>query len=165
MRGLLAFFLALGFWVLLVWPPDWQELSVGSIAAVIAAILFGGMLRVQEFRKMLNPLRYLWGLYYILILIYHIIAANLDVAYRVLHPEMPIKPGIVKVRTALKNEIAKTILANSITLTPGTLSVDLSDGEDGHFYIHWINVRAEEIEGATRYIVRRFEPILRRIFE
>ncbi|MGQ9477216.1 MAG: Na+/H+ antiporter subunit E [Candidatus Bipolaricaulia bacterium] len=163
MKWILAFVLSFGFWVLLVWPLDWQEIFIGLFAALIAMILFGGMLRVKELKKLLNPLRYLWGLYYILALIYYIIKANLDVAYRVLHPKMPILPGIVKVRTTLKNDIARTILANSITLTPGTLSVDLSD--DGHYYVHWINVRAQDVEGASERIVGRFERILRRVFE
>jgi multicomponent Na+:H+ antiporter subunit E len=163
MRWIWAFTISFGFWVLLTWPPGWQEISVGIVAAIIATIFFGGMLRIRALRRMLNPLRYLWGIYYILVLIYRIILANLDVAYRVLHPEMPIKPGIVKVKTNLQNEVARTILANSITLTPGTLTVDIVD--DGHLYIHWINVQAQGVEEASRRIIGQFERILRRIFE
>jgi multicomponent Na+:H+ antiporter subunit E len=84
------------------------------------------------------------------------------VAYRVLHPDMPIRPGIVKVRTDLESEMAKTFLANSITLTPGTLTVDI-DGSD--LYIHWINVVGEGVEAHSDLIVRRFEKLLRRVFE
>ena len=94
--------------------------------------------------------------------LYLCVRSNLDVAYRVLHPDMPIRPGIVKVRTTLKSEIAKTFLANSITLTPGTLSVDI-DGQD--LYVHWINVRGEDPEEHTAEIVKPFEGLLRRIFE
>ena len=163
MRWAWAFVLSFGFWLLLTWPPGWQELSVGLVAATVATIFFGGMLRLKTVRRLFDPRRYFWGICYVLVLIYRIIAANLDVAYRVLHPEMPIKPGIVKVKTGLQNEVAKTVLANSITLTPGTLSVDISD--DGYLYIHWINVRTIKEEEASSYIVGRFEPILRRIFE
>jgi multicomponent Na+:H+ antiporter subunit E len=80
----------------------------------------------------------------------------------VLHPDMPIRPGIVKVRTTLTSDLAKTSLANSITMTPGTMSVDIV-GE--YLYIHWINVKSEDIEGATEQIVGIFEKFLRRIFE
>ena len=83
-------------------------------------------------------------------------------AYRVLHPMMPIKPGIVKIKTNLKTDIAKTFLANSITMTPGTLSVDI---KDGHLYIHWINVRSQDLNKATELIASRFEKILKNIFE
>ena len=94
---------------------------------------------------------------------YYLIKANFDVVYRALHPEMPIKPGIVKIKTNLKTESGITALANSITLTPGTLTVDLTD--DGYLYVHWINVKAEDVEGATRLIARKFEWFLTRIFE
>jgi multicomponent Na+:H+ antiporter subunit E len=98
------------------------------------------------------------------VLFYHIVAANLQVVYIVLHPELPVRPGTVKVRTGLRTEAGRTALANSITLTPGTLSVDIDD-EEGTLYVHWIVVGAEDDESATREIVGRFEPLLRRIFE
>ncbi|MCR4404337.1 MAG: Na+/H+ antiporter subunit E [Candidatus Acetothermia bacterium] len=163
MRWAWAFVLSFGFWLLLTWPPGWQELSVGLVAAVVATTFFGRMLRLKTVRRLFDPRRYFWAICYVLVLIYRIFVANLDVAYRVLHPEMPIKPGIVKVKTVLQNEVAKTVLANSITLTPGTLSVDITD--DGYLYVHWINVRAMQEEEASSYIVGRFESLLRRIFE
>ena len=69
----------------------------------------------------------------------------------------------MRVRTTLKSEAGRTALANSITLTPGTMSVDIRD--DGILYIHWINVQAEDLEGATRKIVAPFEWFLSRIFD
>ena len=107
-------------------------------------------------------MRIIWFLWYLPIFLWECIKANMDVAYRVLHPKMPIKPGIVKVKTKLKTDIAKTFLANSITMTPGTLSVDIK----GEFlYIHWIYVRDEGMEKATEIIVDKFEKHLKRIFE
>ena len=91
-----------------------------------------------------------------------VVRANFDVAYRVLNIYMPIRPGIVKVRTALKTDMARTFLANSITLTPGTLSVDMIDD---HLYVHWINITSEDPEKETEIIVRRFEKLLERVFE
>jgi multicomponent Na+:H+ antiporter subunit E len=85
------------------------------------------------------------------------------VVYRVFHPKMPINPGIVKVRTNLKSKSGRVILCNSITLTPGTLSVDID--KDGYIYIHWINVMSQDIEEASKLIVVNFEKILMRIFE
>ena len=64
--------------------------------------------------------RIAFGIVYIVVLFKEIVIANIDVAYRVIHPNMPIKPGIVLIKTGLKQDIAKMILANSITLTPGT---------------------------------------------
>jgi multicomponent Na+:H+ antiporter subunit E len=104
-----------------------------------------------------------WFLVYIPMFAWYVLVANLDVVYRVVHPEMPIKPGIVKVKTILKTPAGRTMLANSITLTPGTLTVDIDDND--YLYIHWINVKSDDIEQATRHIVSRFEKVLRRIFE
>jgi multicomponent Na+:H+ antiporter subunit E len=84
-------------------------------------------------------------------------------AYIVLHPALPIHPGIVKVRTRLKSDSGRTMLANCITLTPGTLTVDVS--EDGHLYIHWIDVRARDVQHSTEMIVDRFEKYLIHIFD
>ncbi len=95
--------------------------------------------------------------------LYWCLVANLDVVYRVFHPKMPINPGIVKVKTSLKSKSGITALCNSITLTPGTLSVDLTN--DGYIYIHWINVKSQDVEEASRIIIRKFEKILTRIFE
>ena len=107
--------------------------------------------------------RFLYFLYYIPIFLYYCTLANLDVAYRVLHPYLPIEPGIVKVKTTLKSEVARVALANSITLTPGTMSVALTD--DGYIDVHCIKVYSKDLEEATRRIVSRFEPILREVFE
>ena len=103
-------------------------------------------------------------LLYVPSFLYYCMKANLDVAYRVLHPDVPIRPGIVKVRTSLKSDTALTFLANSITLTPGTLSVDV-DKENGILYVHWIEVKDKDIEKATGLVAERFERILKRIFE
>ena len=107
-------------------------------------------------------MRIIWLLWYLPIFLWECIKANIDVAYRVLHPKMPIKPGIVKVKTQLKTDMAKTFLANSITMTPGTLSVDIKADS---LYIHWIYVRDEDVEKATQIIVNKFEKHLKRIFE
>ena len=75
---------------------------------------------------------------------------------------MPIKPGIVKVKTTLKTDIGKTFLANSITMTPGTITIDIIDDE---FYIHWIYVSSKDPQVYTNKILGRFEKYIKRIFE
>ena len=96
-------------------------------------------------------------------LFYYVMKANLDVVYRALHPQMPIHPGIVKIKTNLKSDSAITALANSITLTPGTLTVDVT--EDGYLYVHWINVKSTDVDEASRLIAQKFEFFIERIFE
>lgn len=159
----ILFILAFLIWVFLTWPLDLQHALVGILVSVFVSYITGDMfVKRPHVFKSLN--RYLWFLYYIPLFIWECIKANLDVAYRVGHPDLPINPGIVKVRTTLKSDTALTFLANSITLTPGTMSVDI-DPENGILYIHWINVRDKDIRKATELIVRKFEDILKRIFE
>ena len=74
------------------------------------------------------------------------------------------KDKSVKVKVELKTDTALTFLANSITLTPGTMSVDI-DKDNGILYIHWIDVKTKDIESTTRIIVERFEKILKKIFD
>jgi multicomponent Na+:H+ antiporter subunit E len=161
--------LAFVIWFLLVWPfdPITKALDLQStIAGVVVAIVVGLYLG-DKVSKRLGPgnlfSRAFWMLVYIPMFAWYVIAANLDVVYRVVHPDMPIRPGIVRVKTTLKSAAGRTMLANSITLTPGTLTVDI--GDDDNLYIHWINVKSDDIEQATRHIVSRFESVLRRIFE
>ena len=67
--------------------------------------------------------------------------ANIDVAYRVITGR--INPGIVKIKTGLSTDLGTTMLANSITLTPGTLTVDVDDATND-LYIHWINIKNKD---------------------
>jgi multicomponent Na+:H+ antiporter subunit E len=148
-------------WMLLTFNLALPNIIVGVIAALITTLVFVRSF-VNDWKKFYNPLRYVWMLIYLIVFIWECIKANLDVAYRVLSPKMPIKPGIVKVKTNLKTDIAKTFLANSITMTPGTITVDVINDE---FYIHWIYVSSEDPAIYTNKILGRFENLLKRIFE
>jgi multicomponent Na+:H+ antiporter subunit E len=162
MRRLIYFILGFIIWMLLTWTTDTQVVIAGLIASAIVAILFHEILP-KEHHLFISPMRLFWLLVYLPVFFYYVMKANLDVVYRALHPKMPIKPGIVKIKTQLTTESGITALANSITLTPGTLTVDLTD--DGFLYIHWINVKSDDIEEATKHIAHKFEWFLKRIFE
>jgi multicomponent Na+:H+ antiporter subunit E len=105
--------------------------------------------------------RALWFVCYALVFTWECFKANIDVAFRVVHPRLPIRPGTVKIKVALRSDIGLTFLANSLTLTPGTTSVDV-DKDGGYIYVHWLCVK--EGEQGLR-VVGRFENILKRIFE
>jgi len=161
---IIMFFVAFIVWCLLDWVPDWQHLIVGGFVSAFVTFMIGDLFITRPY-VLKHPLRYWYFFaYYLPIFLWECFKANLDVAYRVLHPRLPINPGIVKVKVELKTDTALTFLANSITLTPGTMSVDI-DKENGILYIHWINVKTKDIESATRIIVERFEKILKKIFD
>lgn len=162
MRRLIYFILGFIIWMLLTWTTDTQVVIAGLIASAIVAILFHEILP-KEHHLFISPIRLFWLLVYLPVFFYYVMKANLDVVYRALHPKMPIKPGIVKIKTELTTESGITALANSITLTPGTLTMDLTD--NGFLYIHWINVKSDDIEEATKHIAHKFEWFLKKIFE
>lgn len=153
---LLSVILLTAIWLLLTYPFSVQELVAGLIVAMIVSLLPTGAAAVlREVR--VSPRAVAAAVAYVFVFLGALIRANLDVAFRVLKPSLPISPGIVQIRTSLKTPLARTLLANSITLTPGTITVDT---RDDLFYVHWISVADEDIEAATRKIVGDFERYL-----
>jgi multicomponent Na+:H+ antiporter subunit E len=161
MKYITVFILSLIFWMLLTFSLTLPNIIVGIIAALLTTLLFGRYF-LNNVHKFLHPQRYFWLLLYLIIFIWECIKANFDVAYRVLHPAMPIKPGIVKVKTELKSDFARTILANSVTMTPGTITVDIIGD---YLYIHWIYIQSDDPEVYTRIIISKFEKYIKKIFE
>lgn len=157
------FICSLIIWTLLTWPVDWQNLIVGIAAAGLVSFVTGDLFtRRPHYFGHFN--RYILFCYYVPLFLWECLKANIDVALRVSDPSLPINPGIVKIKTTLKSETGLTFLANSITLTPGTLCVDI-DPEEGALYIHWIDVKSQDEIEATKLIASKFEGILKKIFE
>ncbi len=171
MKHTALFILLLLLWTLLVWPFETVNehlrlipaaLVPGACAALLVVLLMRRTIP-DGFTAWFNPARLFWLAVYGAVFAFYVLRANLDVAYRILHPAMPIHPGIVKVKTTLKTRAGIAMLSNAIALTPGTLT--LHADENGDLYVHWINVKATDVEGATRHIVARFEWLIRRILE
>jgi Multisubunit Na+/H+ antiporter, MnhE subunit len=161
MKYVTLFILSFIFWLMLTFDFTVSNLIVGAVASIICALFFGKFF-ITNVYKLLQPRRYFWFIVYLFIFVWECLKANLDVAYRVLHPAMPIRPGIVKVKTTLKSDMAKMLLANSITMTPGTISVDIIDD---YLYIHWIYISSEDPEVYTPIITGAFEKYIKRIIE
>ena len=121
-----------------LWPAG--EILAGIILSIIVMLIAPKFLnKVEGSEFLLNPKRILLFIAYLGTFFYEMAKANLDVAYRVITGK--INPGIVKVETDFDNDTSITMLANSITLTPGTLTVE---EEDGDLFVHWINVKDKE---------------------
>jgi multicomponent Na+:H+ antiporter subunit E len=161
MKYITLFILSLVFWLLLTFKLTLPNIIVGTVASGICALFFGRFF-ITNVYKLLQPQRYFWLLVYLVVFIWECIKANFDVAYRVLHPAMPIKPGIVKVKTTLNSELARTLLANSITMTPGTITVDIIGD---NLFVHWIYVRSDNPDVYTRMITGKFEKYIKNIIE
>jgi multicomponent Na+:H+ antiporter subunit E len=135
----------LGVWLLLSGHYDVTHISMGVFSAALV-VLINLRLRkyyffeeeIAETRAMIRgifptPLRFVRVLFYIPWLILQIIVASLQVAAVVLNPKMPVDPALVRFKTKLPTLASKVILANSITLTPGTITIQL---EDDQFLVH-----------------------------
>ena len=160
----LVYLLWFAVWLLLSWPPNVQNIITGAIVALVISFMTMDISPGDRKPSGKNPMRYLWFIHYVIVFAWECIKSNIDVAYRVIHPDLPIRPGTVKVRTSLRSDTALTFLANSITLTPGTTTVDI-DKDKGYIYIHWLYVKDEYRPGGKLAVVEKFENILKRIFE
>ena len=91
-----------------------------------------------------------------------LVKANLQMAAIVLSPRLPVEPAIVATRVRLTHPVARLLLANSITLTPGTLSVEMKGDT---LYVHWVVAKGTDVETATREIVAGFERYLEKMYD
>jgi len=120
--------LALGcvlFAVWLAWSGHFVPflIGMGALSAVLVVVLGRRMAIVDRegapLELTLRTLGYLpW-------LALEVVKANLDVARRIVHPRLPIRPHLIRVQAGQRTDLGRTIYANSITLTPGTVSVDV----------------------------------------
>ena len=160
-RFLFTFIILFLIWLGFTTSLATSELITGAvISLIITSFVYKTF--TDYGMKFFSPMRVVYIIQYLIVFLIALIKANLDVARRVIDPKLPINPGIVKYDTKLKSRTAKVILANSITLTPGTLTVDIIDDA---LYIHWIDVTSKEPDVIYREIGESFEKILRKIFQ
>lgn len=142
------------FWIVLSGYLDWVHITMGLISSLVIAYIFpiitiekrnGDILRLGSFMLSLIP--------YFIRLQSGIIRANIDVIRIILDPALPISPAVRKFRTGLKSDGALAIFGNSMTLTPGTLTIDIN--QSGESYIHYLTTpdplqqKATEISNAV----------------
>ncbi len=121
-----------------------EEIIAGLVCGILVGLFVGSTTpKIKKRPSMANPVRWIKAFVFLFVLFGGMAKANLDVAYRVITGK--IRPGIVKIDPNYKSDLSAAILANSITLTPGTLSVDI-DEESNQLYIHWINVSESAVE-------------------
>jgi len=139
------------------------DLIFGAASALIAAWLCAGLLirdsSKLRFGRLAALIKYLVRYF----LIYEV-RAHYEVAKAALSPSMPIRPGIVEVPYRLRSEYAVLMLANSITNTPGTVTVAVDEG-GGKLYVHWIRVEDTDPEVCRELISAEFEEFARRVFD
>jgi len=147
--------------------PNVQVLIYGCIVSLGVAVFSARFFIHESAFYLYNPVKWVMLLVYaICVFLVELTKANIDVAFRALKPSLPVNPGIVKVPVDLKSDYGQSMLANSITLTPGTITMDIAE-EDGktNYYIHWINVTTQDHEEAGEAIKGRLEKGVGRIWK
>ena len=165
-RKFFTFLITLAIWIIFAGKVTTDVLIVGVIASLVTTWLYSDLLFRSSNRKR-NWSFYLKKFLYILMFIpvffYEAFMAALKVSKHAFEKEPSFSPGIIKVKTSLRNVTALTILANLITLTPGTLTLDF-DMREKAFFIHWIDVTTVEEAEARKQVIERFENWLEVIF-
>jgi multicomponent Na+:H+ antiporter subunit E len=137
---LATFTLLFAFWMILSGFFDLFHLSLGVICCALVSYASHDLLFTESnLRK-----RHITGknfVFYIPWLIYQIYLANVHVVYLVWHPKMPIDPKIIRFKTKWQGDLVLVTMANSITLTPGTITLDIRDGE---YYVHALSKKVAD---------------------
>jgi multicomponent Na+:H+ antiporter subunit E len=147
-------------WVIANGTLALDSLIAGLVISAAIALAFASFARVYSVIRW-SPKVIFYYLLYLGVFLIELAKANLNVMRLVFSPRIEIQPGIVEIKTELKSPIGRLALANSITLTPGTLVVDIKDDS---LFIHWINVSATDPVGATEEISARFEKYLKVVY-
>ena len=154
------------FWMLLDFSFKPEELIAGAIVSLAVALFSARFFIHEKAGWFFNPVRLLKLLaFWCVTFPIELWKANVDMAKRCFTGCTNINPGIVKVPVDLKSDYGQAALANAITLTPGTMTLDIAEQEgQTYYYIHWIDVTATG-EEAGEAIKGRLEKGLKGVWE
>ncbi|WP_297093121.1 monovalent cation/H+ antiporter subunit E [Thermococcus sp.] len=167
-RVIITWVVLMAFWVVISGSFRARDLAMGAAVTLMIAAFMRDLL-TEDIRRtghIVEKLLYFAFIYlpqYLVIMAFRLIESNLKVAKNVIF--MDINPGIVKIKTDLHSDTGVTILANSITLTPGTLTLDVNKklGET-YLYVHWIDLETLNREKAGEKIKGDIEEWLKKVF-
>jgi len=161
---LITFSALLAFWLVLSGHWDALHIAFGVVSAALVAVLTRDVERLgtrTDARGRERPvftfsLSWHRFLAYLPWLLGQVVLANLQIAWVIVHPRLPIAPVVVRFRTRLQGDLARTTLGNSITLTPGTITLDVEGDE---FVVHALTRDAARQvlgRGMERRVARAF---------
>lgn len=151
----IGFIAALLVYIIMVGRFGLPEIIIGIVLSAAAGLISLKYLPLDG--RCLNPIRWWAFIVYIPFFLLEMIKANIHIALIVLNPTLPIKPEIKKAKTKLKTDAGRLMLSTSITLTPGTLSIDIHGDE---VEIHCVNS-----DLTAREIMEPFEKRIMKITE
>jgi len=155
MSFVLTALIMFSFWIFLSGEFSIILLLSGLISSLLVSYMSNDLLIGNADMK-LGFIRTIRFIRFLPWLLWQIVMANIDLALRTLHPKMPINPRLINIKNNLKTDLGMVILANSITLTPGTVTIDVNEDE---FLIHVISEKAANslILGEMQAKVKKIE--------
>ncbi len=144
-------------WLMLNTTLSLGHIILGSILAIVIPLICAPLKRAQP--KIKKPLKVVP---YVLLVLRDIVVANIEVAILVVGPLKKINPGFVAVPLDLNDTFPITILASTVTMTPGTVSSDVSSDQKW-LYVHVLNMPEDEQEVIDQ-IKQRYESRVKEIF-
>lgn len=147
-------------WMLFTWSFAPGSLLLGIVhSAAVALITYRLFIEEDEAARRSHIPRIHFLVIYVVVLVFTMYVSSFQVLWQILRGR--INPGVVHFRTRLRSDIARVALSNSITLTPGTISVLI---DDDHLIVHWLDARTSHSRYAAELIAGRFEAILKRVW-
>ena len=156
-------------WMLLTWSTQVRELLLGVVVSAIVAWFTAKFFIHEKAFFLLNPVKWVHIVVYAVVLVVEVIKANISMAGVVLSSKCKnCESGIVCIPAGddIKSEYALATVSNAITLTPGTITMDVAEDEDGknYYYVHWLNVTEKDRTKAGDIIKGTLEKYAGRIW-
>ncbi len=161
-----TFLIILSIWLILAGSLSLPVILAGLVVTYFGLRAFGGRGVVIAGAPRVSDLGYriVTALIFVPVFLWEIFSSAISVSRLVYQRNPRMSPGVVSVRTILTSKTAITILANLITLTPGTLTMDF-DSRERCYYVHWIDVTTLDEDERAEVLIKKMEEYLRRILE
>ncbi|MBN1434434.1 Na+/H+ antiporter subunit E [Candidatus Fermentibacterales bacterium] len=147
-------------WLLFTWSLDSGSLLAGGVSSLaVSLVTYPIFVEETEAGRRAHLPRPHMFLLFLAALVFSMYVASFRVLWRILRGD--INPRVVHFRTRLKTDIARVVLTSSITLTPGTITLDL---DDDHLVVHWLDAQTTHSRYAGMLIKGAYEKLLRGVW-
>lgn len=162
MKKIFVFFTILFLlWIFITLSVGFDKLLIGGIASLLISILTHNLAIKGKVRDVINPIKWLNLIKYLLYYLFNAeIKAHLSVIKLIFKGKKALKPGIIEVPYYLKSDLGITLVANSVTNTPGTVTIEV-DKSKNRYFIHWIYVESFKPEECYKMVTYDFEKGIR----
>lgn len=160
-RFIITFLSLMTGWVLFTWSLDGTALLAGVAACLMVSLLtYRVFVDEHEAARRAHFPRPDSLVLFLLVLVFNMYVASFRVLWNIVRGR--INPGIVHFRTRLRTDIARVVLTNAITLTPGSITITL---DDDHLIVHWLDMQTRHSRRAGELVKGTYEKLLRNVWQ